>query len=555
MKTNIIFSALFFICCSLNVFAQANNWLWVKGAVSGSGPSSYCEGYGLCSDANDNAFVTGTFHGPTITFGSTVLSNAGNRDLFIAKYDAAGNVLWAKSAGDWADDLSYSVCTDGSGNVFMTGYFCSPTITFGTITLTNTDPTGNTGDVFIVKYDPNGNVVWAQNPGGTSLDMSYAISSDAGGNVIITGYFSSPSLSLGASTLTNTATGNLFIVKYDTNGNIIWARNAGGTSNNWGYSVCTNSIGDIFVTGVYLGGGATIIFGSTTLTNAGSDDIFIAKYDANGNAVWAKGIGGTNYEDGKGVCADAAGNVFLTGYFISASISFGASTLTNAGGRDAFIAKYDANGNALWAKSAGGAGVEVGYSISADAGGNIFTTGSFTSASVVFDFITLIPPSGAVDPMYIVKYDPYGNVICASALSSGGDDQNTVTADSFGNAYVSGDFMANPFVVGTDTLPLTGFEDVFIAKYKANCGLEAISELSNDASISVFPNPSNGTFTLNSEITGGEIFIYDIFGKIVFQSKINSSVTTIDLSYQAKDIYLMVVDTDKKSFRQKIIIQ
>ena len=119
------------------------------------------------------------------------------------KYDTSGNVLWVKSAGGTGNDVSNGVCTNASGNVFITGYFDSPTITFGTTTLTNINAAN---DIFIVKYDASGNVLWAKSAGGAGSDVSSGVSIDARGNVIITGGFGSPSISFGTALLTNTKT-------------------------------------------------------------------------------------------------------------------------------------------------------------------------------------------------------------------------------------------------------------------------------------------------------------------------------------------------------------
>ncbi len=292
--------------------------------------------------------MTGYFGSATITFGTTTLTNAdtgSGEDIFIVKYDASGNVLWAKSAGGTQHDQGRSVSTDKSGNVFMTGYFGSATVTFGTTTLTNAGNTGSTDDIFIVKYDASGNVQWAKSAGGTAGDWGNSVSVDAGGNVFMTGDFQSATITFGTTTLTNADTtapaADIFIMKYDAAGNVLWAKSAGGTSDDFGSSVSTDAGGNVFMTGYFQS--ATITFGTTTLTNkdnsGNSGDIFIVKYDASGNVQWAKSAGGNSNDFGQSVSTDAGGNVFVAGYFQSATITFGTTTLTNAGFSDIFIAK------------------------------------------------------------------------------------------------------------------------------------------------------------------------------------------------------------------------
>ena len=138
------------------------------------------------------------------------MTNSTN-DIFVVKYDANGNVLWAKSAGGTSHDIAYGISTDAGGNVLLTGDFYSPSISFGTTTLTSASP--GASDVFVVKYDANGNVLWAKSAGGIFTDIGYDISTDASGNVLVTGYFNSPSISFGTTTLTNAGGADVFVVK------------------------------------------------------------------------------------------------------------------------------------------------------------------------------------------------------------------------------------------------------------------------------------------------------------------------------------------------------
>jgi len=185
--------------------AQSPNWAWARSA----GGTSDDFGYSVSTDVNGNVLVTGTFGSSSLTFGTTVLTNAGGSDIFIVKYDAGGNLLWAKSAGGTSTDYGYSVSSDANGNVFVTGSFTSPTLTFGTTVLTNP----GTYDIFIVKYDGSGNVLWAKSVGGTSNDYSFSVSSDANGNVFATGYFNSPSLAFGTTILTTMGGWDIFVAK------------------------------------------------------------------------------------------------------------------------------------------------------------------------------------------------------------------------------------------------------------------------------------------------------------------------------------------------------
>ncbi|MBK5284485.1 MAG: hypothetical protein JJE25_03715, partial [Bacteroidia bacterium] len=292
-------------------------------------------------------------------------------------FSQSPNWLWAKSAGGTSDDYARSVTADASGNIIATGYFSSPSITFGSTTLTNADNTGNTADIFIVKYDAAGNVLWAKSAGGTSNEYAYSVTTDALGNIIAAGIFNSSTITFGSTTLS----GNMFIVKYDASGNVLWAQSSGGSWSDYLYSVTSDVSGNIIAAGYFAS--PSITFGSTTLTLVGGWDMFIVKYDAAGNVLWAKSAGGTTYDVAYSVTADASGNIIAAGYFDGSTLTFGSTTLFNTGNDDMFIVKYDAAGNVLWAKSAGGTNSSYEYarSVTADASGNIIAAGYFNSTT------------------------------------------------------------------------------------------------------------------------------------------------------------------------------
>ena len=252
------------------------------------------------------------------------------------------NWAWAKSVGNTSSDQGRSVATDASGNIFMTGYFAGSTITFGTTTLTS----AGSGDVFIVKYDANGNVLWSKSVGSISDDSGYSVATDTSGNVFISGYFKGFSITFGTITLANVNqsfifTKENFIAKYNAAGNFLWARSASGTSDDYGRGITTDTAGNAYIIGDFFS--PTITFESTTLTKAGplSQDIFMVKYDPSGNVDWAESAGNIGNESGLGIATDTNNNIYLTGSFSAPSITFGINTLTNVGNIDVFIAKVD----------------------------------------------------------------------------------------------------------------------------------------------------------------------------------------------------------------------
>ncbi|HLG33499.1 MAG TPA: SBBP repeat-containing protein, partial [Bacteroidia bacterium] len=323
-------------------FAQPN-WQWAKSA----GGILYDGANSVAADSSGNIYVAGVFESASITFGTTTLNNSSTdtTDMFLVKYDAGGNVLWATSAGGTDFDDAASVAADLSGNIFVTGSFSGASITFGSTTLTNT---GANADMYIVKYDAGGNVLWAKSAGGNYEDKATCVATDISGNIIVTGYYQAAPITFDSYTLSNSGSYDMFIVKYDASGNALWANRAGGSNDDRGYSVTADASGNVIVAGAFLSSSITI--GTTTLNYAGGayTDIFIVKYDASGNALWANSAGGTYWDEPNSVTTDASGNIFMAGIVYSSSITFGSTTLTNSGSSfycEMFIVKYDVSGN------------------------------------------------------------------------------------------------------------------------------------------------------------------------------------------------------------------
>ena len=362
------------------------NWLWAENA----GGSFDDNGYGISISVDGNVYVTGYFQS-TASFGSFTLTSSGHGDIFVAKMDAAGNWLWAEKAGGSYYDYGRGISISADGNLYVTGWF-NGTASFGYFTLTSS---GN-DDIFVAKMDAAGNWLWAEKAGGISNDYGRVISTDADGNVYVTGYFFGTA-SFGSFTLTSSGNTDIFVAKMDADGNWLWAEKAGGSDWDKGYGISTDADGNVYVTGYFKG---LASFGSFNLTSSGSCDVFLAKISADGNWLWAKKAGGSSLDTGYGISTSADGNVYVTGYFFGTA-SFGSFTLNSSGGGDIFVAKMDADGNWLWAKKAGGSDYDSGYGISISTDGNVYVTGYFYSITAIFGSFTLTS-SGEYD-IFVAK--------------------------------------------------------------------------------------------------------------------------------------------------------
>jgi len=533
MKKSVLLLAVVSSICFLSIYsyAQAPDWLWAKSAIGTS--DDY--GYSVAADASGNSYLAGSFVSSTLTFGTTDLTNAGGYDIYLVRYDAGGNMIWAKSFGDVGNEEAYSVTVDGSGNIYLTGYFTSSSIIFGSDTLTN----AGSSDIFLAKFDAGGNVLWAKSFGGTDEDYSESVAIDSSGNIFVTGYFKSPTISFGSYTLTNAGSSDIFLAKYDVAGNVLWAKRVGGVKWEAGRSVAVDVSGNIFMTGYFES--SSIDFGAYTLTNAGGSDIFIAKYDADGNVLWAHSAGGTYYDYGYSVAVDVPGNCYVTGQYASATLTFGTYILTNEGSDDIFLVKYDASGNVLWATSAGGNDFDQGMDVAVDRSGHPYIAGAYVSTSITIGPSTLTN-TGGMD-ILVAEYDTNGDALWAKSASGSGDENLTgIALDASGDPLVAGNFLSPTLAFDTIILtnpsgPTT--YDILFAKLESST--TGIKGLKDSFNFSLFPNPATDKITI--EISGEKVecnlTIVNIEGQELITRQINKPKTQIDISSLPGGIYFV----------------
>jgi hypothetical protein len=352
-------------------FDITGNLIWLKHLQGGTDNRLHW-GYGLGTDNAGNCYLAGFFD-TSLTIDSEILVSYGGFDIFVAKFDPDGNVLWARNAGGTDLDEAHSLAVDGSGNCYITGYF-GGVATFGTETVTT-----EYGDreVFVAKYDSDGTILWVKQAEGTALkwDWGMGIAADIEGNCFVTGYFESRAV-FDNEELISLGGHDVFVVKYDPDGNVLWAKQAGGIDWDEGNNIAVDRWGNCYVTGYF---GATANFGTVTLvSNLGEREIFIARFDNDGDVVWAKQAAGTalRWNTGWDIDVDCSGNSYITGYFEEVT-SFDGITLTGRGGRDVFVAKYDINGNVIWVDQTGGSDWDEGRGIAIDRQGHCLVTGYF----------------------------------------------------------------------------------------------------------------------------------------------------------------------------------
>jgi len=306
------------------------------GTVGGEQPS------GVGRDAQNNSYVFGVTDSAFSGF-----TNAGGQDLFVSKLSATGSVLWTKQLGSSDDDYAADLVTDGSGNSYMTGS------TVGNLD-GHTNQSGDSGELFVLKYDAAGVKQWSRFLGQSGASEGNAITLGPSGEVYV--------VATAGSYPGQTPAGarDILTLKYDATGAVLWGRLFGTVGQDFGSSIATDSGGNVYVAGEV-----------TDSPSGGFVDYVLVKYDSAGNLKWSRRGGVADKGDYLGaVTTDPSGNVYLTGRTAGAL-----DGQTSAGSEDAFLIKYAADGTRKWTRQFGTNLTDWGSSVTSDAAGNLFASG------------------------------------------------------------------------------------------------------------------------------------------------------------------------------------
>lgn len=462
---------ILFILLKASASSQTVDFKWVKTF----GSSGLDIGANLTVDASGNLYSISQFSG-TVDFdpgpGTYNLTAIDSTDMVILKQDANGHLIWAKQFGGTGEQEGFGIALDNSGNIYCSGLFAG-TVDFDPGPgIYNLSATSVSPAAFICKLTPVGSFLWAAKFNEGRL---HDIAFDAANNVYTTGYFSGTvdfDPGPGVFNLTSKGSSDALMLKLNSAGGFIWAKHVGGASQDYALSLDVDVAGNLY----------TIVRpAQTTLTDfdpgpgvftftSGNGNNVVLKLDASGNFVWAKRFGASSSNGAHDIKLDAAGNIYISGVFYNIG-DFdpgpGVYNLNPAGppqaGR-AFVCKWDASGNFLWAKNFGGPQADFCNGLALDAAGNVYTTGGFTSPA---DFdpgagTYILNGNSNGRTAFVTKLDASGNFIWAKKFSSTGNQSggNHLFVDAKQNIYTVGYFQGT-----TDFDPETGVYNATAAGY------------------------------------------------------------------------------------------
>jgi hypothetical protein len=404
----------------------------------------------LSVDVGGKLVITGDMAG-SVSFGAVQLNGDASADVFVAKLDTAGGVLWAKRFGDINAQYGRSVTTDLFGNVFATGE-ASGTVDFGGGGLT-----ADFYDGYVVKMDPNGGYLWAKLFGAAGNQRIFGAATDGDNNVIVVGSFEQK-IDFGSGALTSHGFEDFFVAKLDPNGNEIWSKRFGEAGDQRALAVAVDLQKNMYVTGWFKG---SIDFGMGPVTSAGGEDGFILKLGSGGNVLWSQTFGDTVDQRPQAVTLDASGNPLVAGYFGGSMAVNGGNTLTSAGDHDVFLVKLNSLGNHQFSKSFGGVGQQEATAVVADSTGHIVMAGNF-EGTVDFGGGPLIS-AGATD-VFVTKLDSDGTHTWSLRFGDMGIQYFAAAATNSMNQVFFGGTYTGTIDVGLGPLQSSGGLDIFLAK-------------------------------------------------------------------------------------------
>ena len=386
------------------------------------GSASDDQGYAIAVDSNRNSYITGW---SLATWGTPVRSyrGQGSSNAFVAKLNSSGALVWNTFLGDDYMAEGAGIAVDAGGNSYIIGR----SYTWWTETPVRSY-TGSDGvpEAFVAKLSPTGSLLWHTFLGGTAADYGQGIAVDGSGNSYVTG---TSYTTWGAPRQAYAGNAEAFAAKLGANGALLWNTFMGQANIDFGLGLAIDAGGNSYVTGYsyYVWGNPVAPWsGASGFYNA-----FVAKLDTDGYRAWNTFLGGTQYDYGYGIAADAAGNSYVTGFSWS---TWGTPVRPFGGYRDGFVAKLNTNGALQWNTFLGGTNADFAYAIDIDGGGQSYVAGLSNAT-----WGTPVRPYSGGDDAFAAKLDASGGLVWNAFLGGASEDCGKgVAADESGNAYVTG---------------------------------------------------------------------------------------------------------------------
>ena len=445
---------------SYNGFSQ---WVWSKqvSATNDVIPAA------IESDNSCNVYVFGDYKS-AISIGTKTFPYGGVKDIVLIKYNSIGDTLWVRTVNPTTKIAARAMTLDASGNVYITGGFVGTANFHGTVI----NAVGGSEDIYLAKYDPNGNLIFAKNvtwDGGVTRSSGIVV--DENDSIAMVGFFNNNAVfgTNPGDTLYWSGVTNNFFAKFDNNGNFGYAKKFEGTDPDTRFNAITVAGSEgYYIGGTFLG---TIYLPSPVTSNGNSRDILLLKVNKTGVVQWYKDIGNTQDDRCYDVISDNSGNAYITGEFFL-TVNFGGQSVTSNGSYDFYIAKYNLSGNLLNLTSNGS--IIIDESLGITTNNNQVQIAGYIKDTLFFAGDTVLTSGYDIESTVIGFYDMDLNEIAAYG-TIGGINRATKITICNNETYVAGIFRGATIEFpgdGTLTNTLLNKRDMWVAKANPAIGLQ-----------------------------------------------------------------------------------
>ncbi|MDC0303872.1 hypothetical protein OAL15_02555 [Flavobacteriales bacterium] len=521
--------------CSSLLSVNGQHFDWAQ-SIGGPGLDV---GRAVTTDADGNVIVVGSFTGST-HIADTFLTGYGSMESFVAKFTSEGELLWANVISGPAEDMARGVVTDSEGNIFVVGHF-TDTVVFS-ITETQIIAAKSEGkqDVFVVRYSADGEILWALTGGGTEDDTATDIDGYKwSGKLYVSGGFQKRA-NFGTATVLSNGLTDAFLMKIDSDGNVHWVEKGGGLEHDIAASVAVDQTNEsIYIVGDFYG---EADLSGTELQALGSSDVFIAKYNDDGQMQWAETNGGTTVDVATSVGTDLNGFAYVSGYYQGTTF-FQNHTATAISYNDVFVSQFDANGNCNWLSSAGSWGLDNCLGMAVDWDGSTYLTGMFEEEMIT----PTDSASGNGYDIFILVYEPNGEVRYVRSVGAASSDFGMAAClGTDQSLYITGYYFH--FAEFDDiTIGAADYGDCFVAR------MADILDIESDSNSEVWSH----CFSISTELNQvdincnlkGEWFLYNTVGQILDRGNINK---VIEIPPGLHAVSILSLKTTRGTYSMKI---
>lgn len=499
---------------------HAQSWNWASGTFS----TSYSIAYDIATDVQGFSYITGSFEDST-SFGSQLLTENGSGNAFLAKYDPAGNCIWAKK--DTANRSGTALGIDNNRNSYVLEFL--------------------NAQHSLSRWDSSGNQIWTiPFPAGVAAENIYV---DQSGYSFVVGRLTSGTWIVGPLVLTGPVA---FIALYDPNGALLRLARIGKTGNILPVDVAVDWNGDPILA-CKLSGPDSLMMQPVTCN--GSTVIMIKLDNAFNTVQFARGVAlgaGSANASPFSLCLDAQGNSYVTAAFLTLDFAFGNDTIVmNASGRTPAVIRFDPLFNVAWTLVPSFTGTNnVDFLAITNDPNTLYLTG-YTYEDFTLGNVSVTDTSNAYTVGFVIGIDLNGNTLFEERTSGNNSHivPQGISTDNSGGIYVTG-YRDHGIAFGPHTLPVTPGGDVFVAKVQT--GPSAVPESPASSGISLQMGNQPKQFILLSDESHlaqqARFLVYDVSGRLVKTVPVNSTTTAIDCNDLSSGVYTWTVENAEERF-------